>query len=789
MGKIFLLLIFGFICSTIYGQNCVIKGVVHDTQNNQSLPYAKVKIVSSTKITLTDTAGNFELKNLQPGYIVLEVSYTGYATKRTTEILLVSNNVKYIDIGLETNMNEIGSIKVMPSSFLKKEESPISMQSISTKEIESNPGSNRDISRVIQSFPGVGSTPAFRNDVIIRGGGPAENRFFLDGIEIPVLNHFATQGASGGPVGIINADFIRSVDFYSSAFPAAKYNALSGVFDFKQKDGNSDRLNTQIAIGASEASLTFDGPLGKKTNFIFSLRRSYLQFLFSAIGLPFLPTFNDYQTRVKMNINKKNQLTFISIGSLDNLVVNTGIKNPDPSQKYIINSIPVNNQWSYTIGTDFKHFFSKGYHAIVLSRNMLRNNLFKYPDNDETKEKIFNYQSDEIENKLRYEYKLKHKDIKFFFTGNFEYASYLNHTQVKIFIGDVIDLDYKTTLHLFKFGASGQITKRFLSQKLLTSFGIRFDANNYNASNLNPINQFSPRLSFSYKLNSNNKINASAGRYFQQAAYTTLGYRNINNTLMNKETAKYICLYQYNIGLDHFISDKIMISIEGFYKQYSNYPIDLNTGASIANQGAAYSIYGAGAVDFSGKGKAFGIELLNRWNYKTFSILASYTIFRSLFSDINNLYIASAWDSRHILTITTTKKLKKHWQIGIKWRYVGGLPYTPYDMEKSAKVEVWFMNNGPYLDYSQLNAKRLTAFHQLDLRIDKNFFFKKWSLMIYFDVQNAYNFKSEAQNIILRKKTPDGTFQTTDNGTNYVLETYPYNIGTILPTLGIMLKF
>ncbi len=241
----------------------------------------------------------FILTGLEPGFVKLQISFVGYKTKLSDDIMLSNNNVPYIEINLEPTDQQIEEVVVKVNPFQKRREAPLAMQRIGSKEIESNPGSNRDVSRVIQSFPGVGSTPAFRNDVIIRGGSPSENRFFLDGVEIPILNHFSTQGASGGPIGIINADFIQSIDYYSGSFPANKYNALSGMFDFKQKEGSKDKTNFQVSVGASEAAFTIDGPMGKKTDYIFSVRQSYLQFLFSALELPFLPTFTDYQFKLK----------------------------------------------------------------------------------------------------------------------------------------------------------------------------------------------------------------------------------------------------------------------------------------------------------------------------------------------------------------------------------------------------------------------------------------------------------------------------------------------------------
>lgn len=790
MKKLSFTILLSLFLSLSWAQNGSVKGKVADANNNEPIPFANV-IVDGTQIgSTTDLDGNFTITGLESGYINLRVSYVGYETSITSDILINNNTIPYIEIGMEPRANELEEVVVKVDILQKKKEAPLSMQSIGTKQIESNPGSNRDISRVIQSFPGVGSTPAFRNDVIIRGGGPSENRFFLDGVEIPVLNHFSTQGASGGPVGIINADFIRTVDFYSGSFPAAKYNALSGVLDFKLKEGSKDKTNFQFSLGASEAAFTVDGPIGKKTDYIFSVRRSYLQFLFSAIGLPFLPTFNDYQFKVKTNFDKKNQLTIISLGSLDQLSLNTGIENPEPSQEYQLAQIPVNNQWSYTIGGVYKHFFDNGFHTFVLSRNMLNNGFYKYPDNDESQEKIFDYKSQEIENKFRYEFDYRKNGFKYVISANLEYAKYNNQTSQQLFLEDsLFYLNYQTDFNMFKYGLSAQASKTILNEKLLVSLGLRVDGNSYNSNTSNPLNQLSPRLALSYSLSDQFKLNAGAGRYFQQAAYTTMGFRNNEGTLVNENSVEYIGANHYNLGVEYRFTQPMTLGIEGFYKDYFQYPIDLVTGASLANSGAEYSsVAGAVPATFTGTGQAIGFEILQRVNLNDFSLIAAYTFVRSKFTDINDNLIPSSWDSKHLLTLTGSKSFKRNWRAGFKWRFVGGLPYTPYDLEKSANIEAWNANGQPYFDYTQLNSQRFGNFHQLDIRIDKNFFFDKWSLMLYLDIQNLYNFKSDGQDYIVRAKNPDGSFQTTNNGQDYVLESIPNESGTVLPTIGVIVK-
>ncbi len=773
-----------------YAQNGQIKGEIYDITNNEPIPFANILIDGTKTGTTSDFDGKFAIIDLQPGYIKLKVSVIGYETKYSEDILINNNSIPFINIGMEPTTEQLNEVTIKVNNFKKKDEAPLSMHSIGIKEIENNPGSNRDISKVIQSLPGVGSSTAFRNDVIVRGGGPSESRFFLDGVEIPVLNHFSTQGASGGPIGIINADFIRNVDFYSGSFPADKYNALSGILDFKLKDGSKDKTDFQAALGASETSLTLDGPVGKKTSYIFSVRRSYLQFLFSAIGLPFLPTFNDYQLKVKTDIDKVNQLTIISIGSLDNMSLNTGINNPTPSQEYILMQIPINNQWSYTFGGVYKHFFENGYHTLVLSRNRLNNQFYKYPENNNNAEKIFDYTSTESENKARYELSLRKNNIKYNFSVNLENAEYTNNTSQQLFITDsLLKLNYTTNLNFVKYGFSAQASKHIIDGRLLGTFGFRFDGNTYNNAMKNILPQFSPRFSLSYTLFDKTKLNAGVGRYFQLPAYTTLGYRDNNNNLVNFNEVKYIGANHYTVGIEYDISRKSIFTAEGFYKNYFNYPIDKETGSSLANQGAEYNVVGANNITAVGKGKAVGFELLNRINTNNFTLLVCYTYVRSLFTDINGNFIPSSWDSRNIISLTAVKDFKKEWRLGIKWRFVGGLPYTPYDLVTSSNIIAWDVQGGPYYDYTQLNSLRFKPFHQLDVRIDKNLFFKKWSLMIYLDIQNAYNYKSVGQDFIIREKNPDGTYKTIDNGTRYVLDALPNKSGNILPSMGIMVNF
>jgi hypothetical protein len=772
-----------------FAQKGRIEGKIYDASNNQPVPFANIIILGTSTGTVTDVDGKFEFTNLKPGYVNLQVTFIGYKPETSTDIFVSNSNPAYIEIPLSPSELQIQDVEIRANPFVKRDDALVSVQKIGIKEIETNPGSNRDISRVIQSFPGIGYTPNFRNDIIVRGGGPSESKFYLDDIEIPILNHFSTQGASGGPVGILNADFLSTVNYYSGSFPSNRGNALSGIFEFTQKDGNLEKLGFQAALGASEASITLDGPLGENSNFIFSARRSYLQFLFSAIGLPFLPTFNDYQLKVKIDLNKNNQLKIVSLGALDNLVLNTGIKNPDPSQEYILSQLPVNNQWSYVFGVVYKHFFDNGFHTLVYSRNILDNVFYKHPENDESQPRILDYESRESENKARYEFSYRMNNYSVRASLGTEHANYSNFTSQRIFINEnPINVNYQSELAMFKYGGSLQLSGKYLDESLVLSLGARVDGNNFNETMQNPFNQFSPRFSASYNFYRNHKLNFGIGRYYQLPAYTTLGFRDETGLLLN-ESVKFIGADHINLGLEKAVSDKMLISFEVFYKDYFQYPINAYNGISLANSGADYSsVVGATLVNSTGRGRAVGFEALYRLRLDGFNMITSYTYVQSSFTDITDELIPSSWDSRHLLTITGTKEFSRNWSAGLKWRYSGGLPYTPYDLENSANVNVWDATGGPIFDFNQMNEARYQPFHQLDLRVDKKFFFDKYTLMLYFDIQNAYNFKNSSQDFVVRAKGEDGSFLYSDDGSRYILESLPSISGTVLPTLGIMFK-
>lgn len=791
-----------FQISLLFAQNTgVLKGKIVDSKTREFLPYVNILVTGTNLGAVSNDKGEFEITKVPLGYVSIQVSFLGYITSYSEDYLVTNDKTPYILIELNQNTEVLNEVMIVSNPFQKNIETPLSKQSLGIVEIEKNPGGNRDVLKVIQSLPGVASNPGFRNDIIIRGGSPSENKFYLDGIEVPVINHFQTQGSTGGPVGIINADLIRNVDFYTSSFQANRGNALSSIIEFTQKDGNPDKLNTRATLGTSDAGITLDGPINNKTSFILSARQSYLQLLFKLIKLPFLPTYNDFQLKVKHQLSPKSEISIIGLGAIDkfklNTEVNDNVTDIDVLKRnnYILSNIPVQEQWNYTIGASYKHFAKNSTQQLVVSRNEWENEAKKYFNNtNSSTDLLLNYSSKEVENKLRFENTISTEhNYKINIGAGVENAIYTNATYQKIAsTSGVSEIDFSSEITLVKYSLFGQISKKYLNSKLGTSVGFRMDGLDYNSEMSNVFNQFSPRVSVSYQLNSKVAFNGSAGSYFQLPSYTVLGYRNSANELVNKtNNLNYINARHIVTGVEFTPERNSKITLEGFYKNYKKYPFSVKDQISLANLGSDFGVIGNEEVTSTSKGRSYGFEVFaQKKSYNGLYGLVSYTFVVSEFKDKNNNYIPSSWDNKHLLTITGGKKLQKNWEIGGKFRFVGGSPFTPYDINASSIIENYNVSNSGILDYNQLNTERYENYHQLDIRVDKTWYWKHFSLNFYFDIQNVYGSESKEQGYLIPTVDENGArIIDTNDSSKYVLETVENTSGTILPRFGVIIDF
>ena len=780
-------------------QTASVKGVVTDEVTGDPLPFVSVVVQGATSGTSTDFTGEFELGGLEAGVVNLSFSSVGYKSTKRLEVELTPARPAFLTVTMEPLTVAVEAAEVVAVSAKGEEESPVSLRRIGTNEIKRNPGGGRDISKAIRSLPGVAAIPSFRNDIVIRGGAPNENRFYIDGIEIPNINHFQTQGASGGPVGMINVDLVEEVEFFAGAFPATRGNALSSVLEFGFKTARTDEWTSNAVVGTSDLGLTFEGPTGENSSLIISVRRSYLQFLFELLGLPFLPIYNDMQFKWVHQASPNERLTVLGIGAYDNFQLNLAAAEDTAAADYfnqvaILDALQVNRQWNYALGVKYDRFTENGRWTWVASRNMLSNRAFKHEENDVNLPLTLDYRSQEMENKLRLERRVYGQaGFKMVWGAQYEFAQFTNRTESQryLFLSDsIVTVDFESAFGLHKYGAFVQASQPFFDGRVTLSGGLRIDGNEFNASMSNPLRQVSPRLSARWSVAPKWSLNANVGRYFQLPNYLVLGYVE-GGQRVNQPGATYLRCDQAVLGVRYDWAERnTTLGLEGFSKIYDGAAISRSSGIALANLGADFGVVGNESVWFDGQGRAYGLEFLaQRKLYKGVFGLLAYTYVRSEYG-VGGEYTASAWDSRHIVSMTGGAKLNRDWEIGVRWQYSGGLPYTPYDLEVSMDREYWDSQNVPQLDYAALNSLRNTAFGQVDLRIDKKWFFDTWSLDIFMDVQNLLGQVPDAPDAldVVRDPATGAPIPNPLDPSRYQARFIPLGTGSAIPAVGLIVE-
>ncbi|WP_215224942.1 TonB-dependent receptor [Echinicola shivajiensis] len=763
-----------------------VAGYVLEAKTQEPLIGVAVKLLGTELGGVTDLNGFFKIEMVPPKTYTLEASYIGYTNKQVFNLTVRSGGNPDVNIVLEEEVSELEGVVVVANTFGKNEETPLSVQRLSLEEIATYPGGNNDIAKVVQALPGVsGSVGGFRNDVIIRGGAPNENVYYLDGIEIPNINHFSTQGSAGGPVGLLNVSFFEGVTLSTSAFAANYDNVLSGVLQFDQRDGNNRKFHSNVRVSSSEAALTLEGPLFKgekessKTSFIASVRRSYLQVLFKALDLPFLPDYWDFQYKVSHEIDKYNSLIFTGLGSIDDFAINQP-DDIDEEQQATLDQLPIIKQWSSTHGAVWKRRFKNGsgYMTTALSNNILNNNFRQFDDVVNEEGVYLINDSREMETKLRYNLTKFLGDWTLSTGGILQRADYKNSS-----VDLVNDFAYRSQLDFFRYGLFAHLTRNLFQERLSLSGGLRMDGNDFMDEGNDIWKTFSPRFSFSYVLDDARKwsFNGSIGRYYKIPPYTILGFQNQVGEFVNKNS-KYIQSDHYVAGFEYLINPSTRITLEAFYKKYDNYPVSLSKNVSLANLGGDFSVLGNEPVSSVGKGRTYGTELLLQKKFtKNFYGILALTLYNSEYTGLDeNVYLPSSWDNKTLLTFTGGYKFDKNWEISTRVRYLGKTPIAPVDEDATLESYPAIIK-----DYSKQGEILLNAFNQTDLRVDKKWNFTNFTFNVFLEFQNLFGQETPSEPLYGLERDDEGNI--TEPRT---LKQIPsISSGSVLPSIGLVLDF
>lgn len=701
----------------------VIKGRIIDEETQAPVGGAVVELLNTKQKTGTNVQGEFSFEELNLDIYQVRVSAMGYEPIIKSDLILYASKPLEIIIELTPKGIVTEEIDVEANFFQQSSDINISSMNLDYEEIRRAPGATEDISRMLQTAPGVAIGNDQRNDIIVRGGSPAENLITIDGIEIPNINHFGTEGSSSGAIGFINSKFIWETDILTGGFPSLYGDKLSSVININFREGSRKKFYKDINLSIAGFGGILEGPISNKGSFLFSARRSYLELIKSAIRLTAVPNYWDFNFKANFDITARDKLIVIGLLGLDKIDFSgeSGEDNPYGNS--------TDDQKTLAVGINYKKLFRNGYLQNVISNSYTNNFILQTSQN--TGSTIFKSTADNNEVNLRSDlnYQLSRKHIM-----NIGIGGKLASINNKLFLrGDISPggfvyraIDAETKINSYKLFGHLNFTTKIFKDILIFNTGVRVDYFEY----INLKTYFSPRIGASLKLTPITSFNAAWGIYYQTPEYIWLTSHPNNKNLNSIRSDHYI------LGLEHYFANDLKGSLEFYHKSYKDYPVwkDIPTYILI-DGGADFGPNIVGEAVSAGKGfvKGFDISLQKKLSRSGLYGIINYSYIKTGFTALAGNEKPGAFDPGHQFTLITGYQFKNGWLVGAKFKYTGGRPYTEIDEISSRRI------NRAVFATNDFNSSRYPYYMRIDLRIDKKFDFKSASLVGYIEFQNLFD--------------------------------------------------
>ncbi len=756
------LLILTFISVINFAQTGNLRGKVVDSESKQPLVGVNIIIKNTDFGAATNEAGEYVINKIPVGVYEVSFSYIGYSGRTIPDVVIKSNKIVYLNNEMQPSVIEGKEVTVSSGYFNNTQNSVVSAQSLSFEEIRRNPGAREDVSRMVQNLPGVNPSNDDRNDLLIRGGSPTEVLFVIDDFEVANPNHFGTQGSTGGPISMINNEFVENIDFYSGGFTSVYSNKLSGVMDIRFREGNRNATDGKLDLSFAGAGGYFETPISNKGSILLGVHRSFLDLFEKLFDYGGVPIYNNIQGKITYDLSNSQKLSAIFLGGDDRIAMdepdvddyNIGVKDTADYDKTIFKSQQLIS------GLKLQSFWSPGvYTLMTISHNY---NKFYTDNNIIHLEGIRKQGEDGDDDELTDERKLFEKDV-------YDNSSVENTSTIKlssnILVGQSIitsgiyakisSLDYNIVyvpedpLDIDKYGQLPRpyIIKYNINNQLKygaflnwnQKFAERFTLNaGLRADRFELINSFSisPRINLEYKINERFNIHSGYGIYYQNPEMIW-----ILSDADNRNTLKDIKCTHYIIGTDYILLPSLKLTVEAYLKNYANYPVSSDPGysmISLANTGTDYgNNLTSNKLVSKGTGRGYGFEfMLQKKMADDFYGIISYS-----WSDIKHKALdgklrRGTYDNKNVLNVVLGYRISDNYEISAKFRYSGGNPYTPYDIEASKAS-----GRGLY-NLSAINSSVYPSYQRFDLRFDHRDFFEAGTLIEYISVENVFDRKN-----------------------------------------------
>lgn len=723
-----------------------VKGRVIDADVKSPIPDVLVSIAGTDYVARTDAEGTFSFSNIPVGNYILQFTGRFYASRALPDVTVKPDRLTtfVIELHLSDELREEQAVTVTAAYFEGGGPGTLGVTTFSYEEIRRAAGSAGDVSRIISGLPSVARTHDMVNTLVVRGGSPDENAFYIDNIEIPNINHYPRLGASIGSLGLLNVEFIRDVDFSSGAFSPRFGNRLSSVMDISFRDGNRDEFDLQFDLSMMGAGLVAEGPLnGGAGAWMVSARRSYVDLLIDLMGQGVPVSWSDFQGKATLDLSPGSRLTFLGVAGIDN----SGTEKQDAlkdGESYFGGLDTI----EYATGVNwFLSWGERGYSNTSLSMNSIRytSDAFYTVSEEmarrgESREQAFALRSVSVfrfnrAHKLEFGLELKHilNDYNTFSAATFDVTG-----------KPVPEIHRDEGINADSIGGFIDFSWRLRSW-LSLNLGIRGDHFTYNGNS-----HLSPRVSMGFRLSERTSLEAAAGLYYQHLPLVLLLQNPAHRDLRDPEACHFV------LGLRHLLAEDTQLTLEVYDKEYRCFPLDPDQPALFVFDemftGGFFSEHAV--LRDHGRARSRGIEfMIQKKLSDRFYGVFSAAYFRTGYRGLDGIWRNRVYDNRVILSLEGGWRPAEKLQFGMKWTYAGGIPYTPFDLEASQAV-----GQGVF-DPLKINQERLPAYISLNLRVDKRFDFRSSNLNVYVSVWNVLNRRNpfgSTWNMI--ESRPDFTF-------------------------------
>ncbi len=720
-----------------------ITGTVIDAQTKEPLIGVNVLVLDTNYGASTDVEGRYIIKNVPVGAYRLRFDYIGYESMLKTDAIVRSARAEVVNTELKQSVLEGEEVVVTAGYFAEEGQVQPSTIGLTREEIRRFPGGFEDVVRTVSTLPGVAINNAGgRNDLLVRGGGPSENLFVINGIEVPNINHFGTQGTSSGSLSFVNLDFVQDVTFSTGGFSARYGDKMSSVLTLDMTENHSNKFEPKVTISATQYGADFEQPLGSNGNLIFSARRSYLDLIFKAAGLSFVPVYTDFNLIGHYDLSPKDKLFLISLSAIND--VDRDLTTPE--NRVENSGILGNDQYQAIAGINYRRLLGWGFLDATVGTNLFKYG-FSQADTSLTEFFSSNAREREINTKLEH-YWVASKSMGLRTGLSSKTILYENNVAFADTIldrsGNRIPIDFlgvpqtsfvNTTAQ--KFAGYAELDWN-VTPKFEINAGLRSDYYGFLQDKL----YTAPRLAFRYRFHPQHSFKLSGGTYYQSPSYVWM-------TNPKNSSLKALKNNMAVLGWDYLVQDDWRLSVETYYKDYDDLPTGItpglndyivitNTGTNFGGASENFESFGYYDMVSNGYGRAYGLEFLiqKKFSDTPFYGLASVTLGKTELTANNGITYPGQYDQRFILNISGGYKPNSKWEFSAKFRYFTGVPFTPIYAKGDNPAGTKDIQNLPE-DYL---AGRLDAAHHIDVRVDRYFNFGSSTLTVYADIQNFYNY-------------------------------------------------